>query len=171
MGSEMCIRDRPGTLVVSILVAADTSSVDVGIPAMRTATTPLPTGNHITRVYWYIRFKYSVQQCQVYAMLVRGRTWYLYVLLYLVGYRSTAVCAVFSFLMCDLMRQGPCHGVACEIRIVWCIWVVLLETQVRQQCHFFVLAAQFDGTEGNLRSSNAPNGVRELHSPHAWGTC
>ena len=57
--------DIPGTLVVSILVAADTSSVDVGIPAMRTATTPLPTGDYITRVYWYIQHKYSVQQYQV----------------------------------------------------------------------------------------------------------
>ena len=37
--------DIPGTLVVGILVAADISSAGVGIPAMTTATTPLPTGN------------------------------------------------------------------------------------------------------------------------------
>ena len=37
--------------------------------------------------------------------------------------------------------------------------------------HFLVLAGQFDGTEGNLRPSNAPHGVREVHAPHAWGTC
>ena len=41
--------DIPGTLVVIILVAADISSAGAGIPAMRTATTPLPTGNYITR--------------------------------------------------------------------------------------------------------------------------
>ena len=64
-------------------------------------------------------------------MLVRGRTWYVYVLEYLVGYGPTEVCAVYFFLMGGLIRQGPCHGVAREIRIVWCIWVVLLETQVR----------------------------------------
>ena len=46
--------DIPGTLVVSILVAADTPSAGVRIPAMRTATTPLPTGNDITCAYWYI---------------------------------------------------------------------------------------------------------------------
>ena len=51
----------PGTLVVSILVAADISSAGVGIPAMRTAMTPLPTGNYITRAYGYIKYKYSVQ--------------------------------------------------------------------------------------------------------------
>ena len=86
--------DIPGTLVVSILVAADISSAGVGIPAMRTATTPLPTGNCITHAYWYMEYKYSVQQYQVYAMVVRGRTWYLHVLVYLEGYRPTAVCAV-----------------------------------------------------------------------------
>ena len=123
--------DIPGTLVVSILVAADISSAGVGIPAIRTATTPLPTGNYIIRAYWYIQYVYSVQQYQVYAMLVRGRTWYFYVLVYLVGYRPTAVCAVFFFLMGGLVRQEPCHGVACEICIVWCIWVILLKTQVR----------------------------------------
>ena len=54
--------------------------------------------------------------------------------------------------MSGLIRQGPCRGVACEIRVVWCIWVILHETQVRyEQCHFFVLAGQFDGTEGTLR--------------------
>ena len=56
-------------------------------------------------------------------MLVRGRTWYLYVLLYLVGYRPTVVCTV--FFMGGLIRQGPYHGVACKICIVWCIWAVL----------------------------------------------
>ena len=35
---------------------------------------------------------------------------------------------------------------------------------------FLVLAGSFDGTEGNLRPSNAPHGVREVHAPHAWGT-
>ena len=90
--------DIPGTLVVSILVAADVSSAGVGILALRTATTPLPTGNYITRAYWYIKYHYSVQQYQVYAMLVRRRTWYLYVLVYLVGYRPTAVCTVSFFL-------------------------------------------------------------------------
>ena len=123
--------DIPGTLVVSILVATDVSSAGVGIPAMRTATTPLLTGNYITRAYWHIKYKCSVQQYQVYAMLVRGRTWYLYVHVYLVGYRPTTVCTGFFFLMGGLIRQGPCHGVACERRIVWCIRVVLLETQVR----------------------------------------
>ena len=54
--------DIPGTLVVRILVAADTSSAGVGMPTMRTATTPLPTGNYITREYWYVRYEYSVQQ-------------------------------------------------------------------------------------------------------------
>ena len=34
--------------------------------------------------------------------------------------------------------------------------------------HFLVLAGQFDGTEGNLRPSNALHGVREVHAPHAW---
>ena len=63
--------DIPGTLVVRILVAADTSSAGVGMPTMRTATTPLPTGNDITRAYRYIKFKYSVRQYQAYAMLVR----------------------------------------------------------------------------------------------------
>ena len=86
--------DIPSTLVVSILVAADISSAGIGIPAMRTSTTPLPTGNYITRAYWYMKYKYSVQQYQVCTMPVRGRTWYLYVLVYLVGYRPTAVCAV-----------------------------------------------------------------------------
>ena len=85
--------DIPGTLVVRILVAADISSAGVGMPTMRT-TTPLPTGNDITRTYWYIEYKYSVQQYQAYAMLVQGRTWGLYVLVYLVGYRLTAVYAV-----------------------------------------------------------------------------
>ena len=78
----------PGTLVVSILVAADISSAGVGIPEMTTR-------NHITRACCYIRYKYSVQQNQVYAMLVRGRTWYLYILVYLVGYGPSAVCTVF----------------------------------------------------------------------------
>ena len=64
-------------------------------------------------------------------MVVRGRTWYLRVLVYLVGYRPTAVCAACFFSMGALIRQGPCYGVACGLRIVWCIWVVLLETQVR----------------------------------------
>ena len=36
---------------------------------------------------------------------------------------------------------------------------------------FLVLAGSFDGTEGNLRPSNAPHKVHELHVPHAWGTC
>ena len=67
-------------------------------------------------------------------MLVRGHTWYLDVLVYLVGYRPTAVCTVF-LLMGGLIRQEPCHGVACEVRVVWCVWVVLLQTQVRYQCH------------------------------------
>ena len=53
--------DIPGTIVVRVLVAADISSAGVGIPAMRTATTPFPTGNYITRAYWYIKCKYSVQ--------------------------------------------------------------------------------------------------------------
>ena len=79
----------------------------MGIPAMTTATTPLPTGHYITRAYWYIKYKYSVPQYEVYAMLVRGRIWYLYVLVYLVGYRPTAVCAFFFFLMRGLIRQGP----------------------------------------------------------------
>ena len=38
-------------------------------------------------------------------------------------------------------------------------------------CHFFVLAGQFDGTEGNLRPSNAPHGVSEVHALLAWGMC
>ena len=69
--------DIPGTLVVGILVAADISSAGVGIPAMTTATTPLPTGNYITLAYWYIKYEYPVlvQQYQVYTVLVRGRTW------------------------------------------------------------------------------------------------
>ena len=54
--------DIPGTLVVIILVAADISSAGAGIPAMRTATTPLPTGNYITRAYTHIKNEYSVQQ-------------------------------------------------------------------------------------------------------------
>ena len=85
--------DIPVILVVSILVAVDISSAGAGIPAMKTSTTPLPTGNYITCAYWYIQYKYSVPHHQVYAMLVQG-TWYLYVLVYLVGYRPTAVCAV-----------------------------------------------------------------------------
>ena len=48
--------DIPGTLVFNILVAADISPAGVGIPAIRTATTPLPTGNYITRAYWYIKY-------------------------------------------------------------------------------------------------------------------
>ena len=36
---------------------------------------------------------------------------------------------------------------------------------------FLVLAGSFDGTEGNLRPSNAPHKVHELHVPHAWDTC
>ena len=69
--------DIPGTLVVGILVAADISSAGVGIPAMTTATTPLPTGNYFTLAYWYIKYEYPalVQQYQVYTVLVRGRTW------------------------------------------------------------------------------------------------
>ena len=43
------------------------------------------------------------------------------------------------FVTGGLIHQGPCYGIECAIRIVWCIWVVLLETQVREQCHFFVL--------------------------------
>ena len=35
----------------------------------------------------------------------------------------------------------------------------------------FVLAGQFDRTEGNLRPSNAPHGVRQAHAPHASNTC
>ena len=69
--------DIPGTLVVSILVAADISSAGVGIPAMRTATTPLLTGNYITRAYWHIKYKYSVQQYQVYATRYAGTRSYL----------------------------------------------------------------------------------------------
>ena len=88
-------------------------------------------GKYITRLYWHIKYKYSVRQYQVYDMLVRGRTWYLCVLVYLVGYRPTAVCAVFFVFLGGLIRQGSCHGVACEMRMVWCIWVVLLESQVR----------------------------------------
>ena len=34
-----------------------------------------------------------------------------------------------------------------------------------------MLAGQFDGTEGNVRPSNAPHGVRQVHAPHTWGTC
>ena len=64
-------------------------------------------------------------------MLVRGRAWYLYALAYLVCYRLTALRTGFFSLMGGLIRQGPCHGVACEIRILWRIWVVLLEPQVR----------------------------------------
>ena len=51
--------DIPGTLVVGVLVAADISSAGVGIPAMRIATTPLLTGNFITRAYWYITVSYT----------------------------------------------------------------------------------------------------------------
>ena len=47
--------DIPGTLVVYILAAADISSAGVGMPAMRTATTPLPTSIYITRAYWCIK--------------------------------------------------------------------------------------------------------------------
>ena len=87
--------DIPGTLVVSILVAAGISSAGVGIHAMTTATTPFPTGNYITRACWYIKYECSVivQQYQVYAMLARRRTWCWYVLVYLVGYRPTAAYA------------------------------------------------------------------------------
>ena len=85
---------REDPQIVSVLVAAEISSAGVGIPAMRTGTTvALPTGNYITRAYWYIKYEYLVQQYQVYAMLVRGRT--LYVLVYLVGYIPTAICASF----------------------------------------------------------------------------
>ena len=38
--------DIPGTLVAGILVAADITSAGVSIHALRTATTPLPTGNY-----------------------------------------------------------------------------------------------------------------------------
>ena len=106
--------------IVSILVATDISSAGVGILGMRTATTPLPTGNCITRAYWYIKYEYSVQQHQVYAMLIRGRTWSFYVLVYLVGYRPTAVCTDFISWMGGLIRHGPCHGVTCGIRMSFC---------------------------------------------------
>ena len=105
-------------------------------------------------------------------MLVRGRTWYLYILVYLVGYRPTAVCAVYIYIwMGGLIRQGPCHDVTCPIRIGWSIYIVSVVTQVRQQCHFVVLAGEFDGTEKTLHPSNAPHGVREVHAPHVWGRC
>ena len=43
----------------------------------------------------------------------------------------------FFFLMGDLIRQGPRQGVACEISIVWCIYLV---------CHFAA-------NSGELRSN------------------
>ena len=91
--------DIPGTLVVSILVAADVSSAGVGILALRTATTPLPTGNYITRAYWYIKYEFSVQQYQVleYSICYAGTRSYLllYVLVYLVGCRPSSMCRFF----------------------------------------------------------------------------
>ena len=90
--------------------------------------------------------------------------------MYPVSYRPIAACADNFFLMGGLIRQGPLHGVACEIRVAWCIWVVLLQSQVRQQCNFLELAGQSDGTEGSLRPSNTSHGVREVCAPHAWGT-
>ena len=48
--------DIQGTPIVSIIAAADISSAGVGIPAMRTTTTTLPTGNYITFEYWYIKY-------------------------------------------------------------------------------------------------------------------
>ena len=39
--------DIPGIIVVRVLVAADISSAGVGIPAMRTATTPV-SYTHLT---------------------------------------------------------------------------------------------------------------------------
>ena len=108
-------------------------------------------------------------------MLVRGRTWYLYVLVYLVGYRPTAVCAGIFFF--DGNFDTPGAMPRCSVRNTYCMvnipgmsfcWKLRCDTQ---QCRFFVLAGQFDGTEGNLRPSNAPQGVCEVHAPHTWGAC
>ena len=110
--------DIPGTLVVSILVAADISSAGVGIPQMRTATTPFRTGNYITRAYWYIKVEYAAQQHQVYAILERGRTWYSYVLEYLVGCGPTAVCTVFFF---DGRFDAPGAMPRCSVRNTYCM--------------------------------------------------
>ena len=93
--------DIPGTLEVGILVAADISSADVGILALRIATALLPTGNYITRGYWYIKYEYSTQYSSTMYMLCRyevvpGTCTYLYTW-YLVGYRPTAACTVCFF--------------------------------------------------------------------------
>ena len=68
--------DIPGTLVVGMLVAADTSSARVGIPATRTATTPPDRKNYHPFVLVYkvqhTNTWYSVKQYQVYAMMARG---------------------------------------------------------------------------------------------------
>ena len=53
--------DIPGTLVVTILVAADISSAGVGIPALKTATTPLNRKSYHPCVLVY-KIKYSAQQ-------------------------------------------------------------------------------------------------------------
>ena len=65
-----------------------------------------------------MKYKYSVQQYQVYTMLVRGRTWYLYVLVYLVGYRPTAVCA---FIFFDGRFDTPGAMTRCNARNTCCM--------------------------------------------------
>ena len=74
-----------------------------------------------TRFARNIKYEYSVQQYQVYDELVRGRSWYLNARAYLVGYRPSAI---FTVLLGGggLIRQGACHGAACEIRIGWYIY-------------------------------------------------
>ena len=51
-------------------------------------------------------------------MLVRGRTWYLYVLVYLVGYRPTAVCA---FIFFDGRFDTPGAMTRCNARNTCCM--------------------------------------------------
>ena len=80
------------------------------------------------------------------------------------------MCRLFFF---DGRFDTPGAMLRCSVRIAYCM--------VHMGCFagnsgalatsFFVLAAQFDGTEGNLPHPNAPHGVCEVHAPHAWGTC
>ena len=78
------------------------SYVFIGLPP--SGVPPIKAKNGLIKIQTLSK---AVPRTRVYTMLARGRTWYLYVLVYLVGYKPTAACAVFFLLMGGLIRQGP----------------------------------------------------------------
>ena len=115
--------DIPGTLVVSILVAADISA-GVGILIENSNDT---SPNRKLYHPCVLVYKIPLLSTAVPGICYAGTTSYLVLVRTCIPGRLKTYSSMyrFFFLMGGLIRQGPCHGVACEIHVVWCIYVVL----------------------------------------------